>query len=88
MGYHLTHLLFLFAFHIANGCATFFNGFYFARKRQMELKSLSHKLSQDLKLEPTKIPADLLKPVHTDSKISFELIKKPKRKRSQHFIKK
>ncbi len=52
--------------------------------KQMEVKSLSHELSQDLKLERSKILDDLLRPVHTDSKIPFELIKKEKRKRSQH----
>ncbi len=52
--------------------------------KQMEVKSLSKELSQDLKLEPGKILSDLLKPVHTDSKIPFELIKKRKRNYSQH----
>jgi hypothetical protein len=56
-------------------------GTYF---KQMEVKSLSKELSRDLKLEPRKILDDLLRPVHTDSKIPFELIKKEKRKRSQH----
>jgi len=52
--------------------------------KQMEVKSLSHELLHDLKPESSKILSDLLKPVYTDSKIPFELIKKEKRKRSQH----
>ena len=55
-----------------------------AHFKQMEVKSISKELSQDLKLEPNKILSDLLKPIHTESKIPFELIKKAKRKRSQH----
>ena len=55
--------------------------------KQMEVKSLSKELSQDLKLEPSKILSDLLKPVHTDSKIPFELIKKGKKKAFATFIK-
>jgi hypothetical protein len=52
--------------------------------KQVEVKSLSNELSKDLNLEPNKIISDLLRPVHTDSKIQFELINKEKRKRSQH----
>lgn len=52
--------------------------------KQSEVKSLSKDLSQDLKPEPNEILSDLLKPVHTDSKIPFELIKKRRRRHSQH----
>jgi hypothetical protein len=46
--------------------------------KQLEVKSLSKELLQDLKLEPNKILSGLLKPLHIDSKISFELIKMEK----------
>jgi len=51
---------------------------------QRQVNYLSKEPSHDLKLEPNKILANLLMPVHTESKVPLEFTKRKKKKRSQH----
>lgn len=51
---------------------------------QKEAKSLSEEVSKNTKIGHSKILDDLLKPTHEDLKIPHELIKRRKKKRSQH----